>query len=271
MQIPTAAVHHFKGPLFPWIDHGFILTTKGQTGEKRIHDCMAQLEKFPLCAKVTVLTFVARKDCQHQQRMFHTTDAVIHYSMCYAFSLAGRTGHCLILEDDMLISDDIASHAARVRDGALSCDVYSLGCTPMLWTPDGDHRRLHVAGGSHAVIYSPLAQSEICSWPYNRGPSFMSSHLIDFMIFARLDAKCYGHPLVFQPYMDTTNSREWSNWVFNWFIRVHKGDVDPEHFHKLIYRYPLGFIGTFCMIVFVLISVVVALLLRSRLRKNKCS
>ena len=128
---------------------------------------------------MTVLCAKRRDDDPQLKAAFHSIDAALHFNYCTVFKRFGNTGMCLVVEDDMRILPHIREFAAIVEDGASRCDVYSLGCTPLVTHANGNHLNITLAAGTVANIYSAKARAKICAWPHNRAKGFMNWGMYD--------------------------------------------------------------------------------------------
>lgn len=251
--------HRFRDPLFPWIPEGFVITTDCPEGRRRVRACLRQLRQCPLCAKMTVVCAARRRDDPRLMAAFDSIDAALHFNYCVIFERFGDEGVCLVLEDDMIILPHIREFAATVESGVSRCDVYSLGCSPLLTIPEGRHHlNLVLACGTVANVYTARARAAIRSWPHNRERGFMNWGLYDARLYRTMRALTPRRPLIVQPFARTANRKEWSNAASDLLIRCLKGEEDPEHFHSVLYGVPLGVLGLASCVVLGALVVVVA-------------
>ena len=152
-------VLQFQEPIFKTISRTYLIT---MPGSKRYASYMAQLKKYRPTAEVIVVINAGYKKCK-KPAWVQTSATDLWHVNCHIAESALRDGvtPILILEDDVLFTDDFLSSAKGIENFVHKHPAplaYKLGCSPVVSIPfETNHIRSLFGADAHAVIYNRAA------------------------------------------------------------------------------------------------------------------
>ena len=205
----------FEQPLFKSIPRSFLITTVGST---RREQYLAQLHHHPPTAEVIVVKNRGYKTCEKPDWVT-TPAADLWDANLHVAAYAQRLGKepVLILEDDVIFTDEIRSHATSIEKFLLEQShepvAYKLGCLPLLSSPVPDpagHIRVFADADTHAVLYNRAALQKFDSVTSDLKKATYAFH--DAVLYHHLKVYMSPKPCAIQ-YKDfsTENAQQW-NW-----------------------------------------------------------
>ena len=237
----------FNKPLFPLLDHTFIITMHNSS---RIQNCLYQLQKYPFTSNVTFVFNKGFKNCHKyhcHDNACSTIDVpykdIVHankYIMNY--SIQNNFNNILILEDDFICSTELNTTHSKICQKFIHHHkfqplIFYMGTIPHFSLAFGSKsfRKVFLSTGTHAVIYNNLSMKHILSNNFNDIDLFLSSK----------NRFAYYLPLVYQIFPQTDNQQYWgsSNYLLKplsklliYYLNSFGLDKHPEPGTSRIYR-----------------------------------
>lgn len=221
----------FQDPLFRYVDTCVVLTM--MNSPRRAH-YMEQLRRTRPCRQVIVQHNPGFRAKKYVHNVFQDIlDAVSN-------ALRITSGPVLILEDDVMFKDKLASHVHEVErflQTDVEWDIYGLGVLPLVCWPDASskHIRVESMGASHAWIYHPRMRDRMKNVlriarsldPYPYPP--------DVLIGRNANCFTFRLPLAVQSHPPTENSQQWSNVGTRALINIFGASKDGTRLYTLFH------------------------------------
>lgn len=173
----------------------------------RYNSIIKQLNLFQPTSKLYILFNYGYKKCRKKNITSSNLDLIDCYLTIFKHANNNNFGNILILEDDFIFSDsikdiDICANINSYINYNKNEYVYMLGCLPTMYMGFGNHKKIIISLGTHAVIYSAL---------------FVKNHNKDLTKIDDWDSYLRGYnkmmyykPLCYQLFTDTENSNNWT-------------------------------------------------------------
>jgi len=156
------------------------------------------------------------------------------YTNLYIFSLTKNLNRILVLEDDFIFTENIKDIAIQNKIEQFiinkNINIYSLGCVCLIINPFtllNEHVKCYMKGGVHAMIYSKKARVKI----FNIIKNNIKSHNGLENVCDIIGVYTYHESLCNQPWEETLNKKEWSNFFFDFGINL-VGLNNKTNIHK---------------------------------------
>lgn len=187
-------------PALRHVQHTFLITV---AGSRRADEAVAALRRTRPTKYVTVIYNQTFRTCK--KRHVDNPGQDLWDANLRAFEKAARSARpVLVLEDDAVFGDAFRAFAPEIDRflATSSCQVYNLGCVPLLADASAPppHLRVFAFFYAHAVIYSASARAALLRTRVRR--------FHDLEIAARrLAMYAPAFPLAFQRIVPTDNTR----------------------------------------------------------------
>ena len=203
MHCYTTETIHFKNPTLKCVPVSYLIT---MCTSKRRKSYIRQLEVYKPTAIVHIVHNRGYSVCSKTGVSTPAQD--LWHANKYIASHSGDTTSVLIMEDDILFTDNFLKYSRLIDKFIIGKGgtpfAYSLGMIGLLTYPvDKDHICVLSGGFAHGVVYSRQALNTFSSI------TIPTWGVHDLIVYTKLTTYCLKRPCAVQKYERTENAKNW--------------------------------------------------------------